>query len=228
MRSTPWPKLILRTVKLACGPLSRLMTTPSKACTRSLSPSLIFTWTRTVSPGRNAGMSVRWDLASSFSMIRFDMMVILRLSISKSRSILSGHAALDVVQNSTVFVAQFRAFQQVRTVAQRFLQCLLAPPAADLVVIAVEQNFRHRHTAKIRGTRVVRIVEQSAGTAGRIRCCVFRNPADFLVLGERFLPRGSFVSHSPRQQPRDRFNYYGRRQLATTQHVVADRQLAVG
>jgi hypothetical protein len=29
-----------------------------------------------VSPGRNAGMSVRCDLASSFSMIRFDIVVL--------------------------------------------------------------------------------------------------------------------------------------------------------
>jgi hypothetical protein len=31
MRSTPWPKLILRTVKLGCAPLLRAMTIPSKA-----------------------------------------------------------------------------------------------------------------------------------------------------------------------------------------------------
>src|SRR5450631_2949019 len=126
MRSTPWPKLILRTVKLACGPLSRLMTTPSNTCTRSLSPSLIFTWTRTVSPGWNAGRSVRSDLASSFSMIRFDIVVGP-----------SSLAAFYLSQNLCVVVAELRAFQQVRTVAQRLLQCLLATPFADLLVVAV-------------------------------------------------------------------------------------------
>src|SRR5690242_8325598 len=73
MRSTPCPKLILRTVKLACGPEVREITTPSKACTRSLSPSLILTCTRTVSPGPNLGKSVRRLLASSFSMMRLDI-----------------------------------------------------------------------------------------------------------------------------------------------------------
>src|SRR5437868_5505131 len=70
MRSTPWPKLILRTVKLACGPLLFEITTPSKACRRSLSPSLIFTWTRTVSPGRKPGRSVRLLLERSFSITK--------------------------------------------------------------------------------------------------------------------------------------------------------------
>src|SRR5437763_11954976 len=69
MRSTPWPKLILRTVKLACGPLVFLMTTPSKACSRSLSPSLIFTCTRTVSPGVKLGMSLRCSFCASFAII---------------------------------------------------------------------------------------------------------------------------------------------------------------
>src|SRR5260370_5859587 len=69
MRSTPWPKLTLRTVKLPPGPLRREITVPSKACTRSLSPSLIFTCTRTVSPGLMAGMSLRCSLAASFSMM---------------------------------------------------------------------------------------------------------------------------------------------------------------
>src|SRR6266550_907273 len=78
MRSTPWPKLIFLTVKLACGPRVRAITTPSNACNRSLSPSLIFTCTRTLSPGTKAGRSVRNVLARSFSMIRFDMMMSLR------------------------------------------------------------------------------------------------------------------------------------------------------
>src|SRR5262252_6596474 len=82
MRSTPCPKLILRTVKLACGPRLRAITTPSKACRRSLSPSLIFTCTRIVSPALNSGRSVRFCLERSLSMIGFDMMLILPLRTS--------------------------------------------------------------------------------------------------------------------------------------------------
>ena len=55
MRSTPSPKLILRTVKVGASPWLLRMTMPSNAWTRSFSPSLIFTWTRTVSPGSNSG-----------------------------------------------------------------------------------------------------------------------------------------------------------------------------
>jgi hypothetical protein len=40
-----------------------------------------------VSPGRNVGMSVRWVFASNFSMIRFDMIGILRVSSAILKSI---------------------------------------------------------------------------------------------------------------------------------------------
>src|SRR5579871_4404148 len=148
MRSTPCPKLILRTVKLACGPLSRLITTPSNACTRSLSPSLIFTCTRTVSPGRNAGRSVRWVLASSFSIIRFDMFFSflgLRRQVLGLRNYLfrcsyylrpnTCFPAFHAGQNLVVFLAEFHALQQIRTVTQRLLQSLFASPAPDLGMV---------------------------------------------------------------------------------------------
>src|SRR6185437_932506 len=85
MRSTPCPKLTLRTVKLPCGPPLREITVPSNACTRSLSPSLIFTWTRTLSPGTKGGMSLRLVLARSFSMIRFVMILLLFSEIVKKK-----------------------------------------------------------------------------------------------------------------------------------------------
>src|SRR5437773_1315877 len=59
IRSTPTPAEILRTVKVALIPAPRRpMPTPSKACSRSLSPSRTRTITRTVSPGSKAGMLV--------------------------------------------------------------------------------------------------------------------------------------------------------------------------
>src|ERR1700749_607377 len=76
MRSTPWPKLILRTVKLACAPEVFLITTPSNACRRSLSPSLILTCTRTLSPGLKLGC-VRCTLAMNFVMIGDDIVLFL-------------------------------------------------------------------------------------------------------------------------------------------------------
>src|SRR5919204_100850 len=65
MRSTPTPYDTLRTVKVEFRwPRLRRMTTPSKIWIRSLSPSLIFVCTRTVSPTRNAGT---WPRASGFT-----------------------------------------------------------------------------------------------------------------------------------------------------------------
>src|SRR2546426_597008 len=56
---TPTPAEILRTVKVALIPAPRRpMHTPSKACSRSLSPSRTRTITRTVSPGSKAGRLV--------------------------------------------------------------------------------------------------------------------------------------------------------------------------
>src|ERR1700728_2007851 len=60
VRSTPTPKLTLRTVKVSWTPPPwRRMTAPWKTCTRSRLPSTTRTCTLTVSPGRNSGMSSR-------------------------------------------------------------------------------------------------------------------------------------------------------------------------
>src|ERR1700733_7016472 len=82
MRSTPWPKLILRTVKEPWGPFLTAMTIPSKAWRRSLSPSLIFTCTRMVSPGAKSGRSVRWSLSASFCMIGWIDIVVSLLEVA--------------------------------------------------------------------------------------------------------------------------------------------------
>ena len=56
VRSTPTPKLTLRTVKVSRTPEPwRRMTAPWKTWTRSRVPSTTRTWTLTVSPGANGG-----------------------------------------------------------------------------------------------------------------------------------------------------------------------------
>src|SRR5260221_2385497 len=73
VRSTPTLKLTLRTVKVSRTPPPwRRMTTPLNCWMRERLPSTTFTWTLTVSPGRNVGMSTRIDTSStldSFSMV---------------------------------------------------------------------------------------------------------------------------------------------------------------
>src|SRR5947199_368005 len=67
-RSTPWPKETLRTVKVEWLPARRRrITAPSKTWILSLSPSLILTCTRTVSPGRNSGRPFLICCCSTFS-----------------------------------------------------------------------------------------------------------------------------------------------------------------
>ena len=55
VRSTPTPYDTRRTVKVARAPSPRFrMMVPSKIWMRSFSPSMTFTWTRTLSPGTKA------------------------------------------------------------------------------------------------------------------------------------------------------------------------------
>src|SRR5689334_3310145 len=174
MRSTPWPKLTLRTVKLPCGPLRMEITVPSNACTRSLSPSLIFTCTRTLSPGFTFGMSLRCSLAASFSMMGCCDMTLFpfqfkdvptskdfKFKISNLKFSISCFR-FQLIKQFPVFLAQRMPLQQIRTVLQGLLQRLAPAPLADLLMVAAHQHFRHRHSAKLRGPRVMRIIQQSA------------------------------------------------------------------
>src|SRR5690348_9871161 len=62
MRSTPTPLETFRMANVSFTPLPRrAMQMPSNAWRRSLSPSLTRTATRSVSPGRNGGISVRMN-----------------------------------------------------------------------------------------------------------------------------------------------------------------------
>src|SRR5690606_35421978 len=74
VRSTPTPKLTLRTVKVSRMPEPwRRMTTPWKTWTRSREPSTTRTWTFSVSPAANSGMSSRrlaWSTRSVEFMAR--------------------------------------------------------------------------------------------------------------------------------------------------------------
>src|SRR5262249_30015742 len=159
MRSTPWPKLTLRTVKLPPGPLRREMTVPSNACPRSLSPSLIFTWTRTVSPGLISGMSLRCSLAATFSMMGCCDMTFssslkddptsinFKFQISNLKFSISFSCA-QLSQQTFVFLTQRLALQQVRPVAQSLFQRLAPAPLPNLLMRAADQHFRRGHPAK--------------------------------------------------------------------------------
>src|SRR5579864_5980723 len=137
IRSTPCPKLTLRTVMVSPMPvLWRATTVPSKACRRSLSPSLILTCTRMVSPGRNAGRSVRWFL--------FAILVMTAFCIISS------------------LLSQFFRVQQIGAKARGFFPRRICPPFPDLLVVPTQQHFRRFPAAKFRRPGVLRPVEQTS------------------------------------------------------------------
>src|ERR1022692_2337458 len=202
MRSTPWPKLTLRTVMLSPMPVFlRAITVPSKACKRSLSPSLIFTCTRMVSPGRNSGVSVRLFLLMTF--------VNRELCISNPNFLFyviwgfwSPAAGMDACPT-----------KQVRPQARGFLQCGPLPPAADFFVISAQQNIRHLPSSKLGGTRVLRAIEHGPRMSA-------------ILKGLEHCRR--FVAQYTRQQAGHGVNYDRRRQLAAAQHIIPYGQLVIG
>src|ERR1017187_4181151 len=234
MRSTPCPKLILRTGKLGWSPWLLEMTTPSNACKRSLSPSLIFTWTRTVSPGLKSGRSVRRVLASSRSMIGelFDIVLFLpcraprggqKIAISNSELVTSRSSllSLNLGQQLAIFFTQVSIAQQIGTIAQCLLQRTTAPPLSNLVVVPVHQNLGNLHPAKLCRTRVVRIIQQSARPTRRTR----RRARNLFLFrrnrrGKRLLLRRCRVAERARKQPRGRVHDNGCTQLPAAQHEI--------
>src|SRR5437762_13134843 len=126
MRSTPWPNETFRTVKDArVPPRCRPITTPSKICVRSLSPSRTFTCTRTVSPAFIAGRSVNWGFSTS------------------SIALMS-----QLLQNGFLFVVQARSGQQVGAPIERPRQRLALAPPPNLAVVARQQHLGHlQHAA---------------------------------------------------------------------------------
>src|SRR5579872_2245269 len=133
MRSTPWPKLTLRTVMVSLMPvLLRAMTVPSNTWRRSLSPSLILTCTLMVSPGRNSGWVACLFLFRILAMVAFCII----------SSLLS------------------QTFQQIRTLPLGFFPRCASTPLANLFVVAANQHCGHLPAAKLRGPGVMWPVEQ--------------------------------------------------------------------
>ena len=65
-------------------------------------------------------------------------------------------------QQRTIFLAKGRVFKQIRPVVQGLSQLLLAAPAANLLVVAVEQHVGRAEAGKLGRPGVVRVVEQAS------------------------------------------------------------------
>src|SRR3569623_713949 len=177
-RSTPSPCDTLRTVNEELRPRLRLaMTTPSKACRRSRLPSFTFTCTSTVSPGAKGGSLSFICSASSCS-----IMLLMTLFPKNEAAIVS--IALAALPPSAT-------------------QGLRQSPAADGLVIALQQHRRHPLPVDLFRPRVVRVIEQT-GHEG-------------ILFG-----RQHETQHT-RQQARHRVHHHHCGEFAAAQHIIADR-----
>src|SRR5579872_6320284 len=180
IRSTPCPKLTFRTVMLSPIPvLLRAMTVPSNACRRSLSPSLIFTCTRMVSPGRNTGRSARLFFCVYFVNNAFCMTISLISYLTLAPG--PGSPAVD----------------QVRPQPLGFRPRRLPPEPPDLFVIAVQQHFRRLPAAKLRRPRPVRTIQQPRAVPATLERLERRRA--FIAQHPRQQPRHRIDDHRRRQ-----------------------------
>src|SRR4051794_8141858 len=149
VRSTPTPKLTLRTVNVSRTPPPwRRITTPWKTWMRSRLPSVTRTWTFTVSPGRKSGTSLRREAASIESRVCIRGSFIVR----RRPSTLPQRAPRAVTP---------RSCQQIGTVDLGTPSRLLVPPRGDGGVVTGQQHRWHVQAAPGRWPGVGRGLEQA-------------------------------------------------------------------
>src|SRR6187401_498007 len=127
VRSTPTPKLTLRTVKVSRTPLPLIrITTPWNTCTRSRVPSTTRTCTFNVSPGPKSGMSLRrW--ARSTRSVAF--IGILRHDASRALP-LAGHDAGERCEQPLILLPFWKRLlveQPLLVVGERPIEQIGAP-----------------------------------------------------------------------------------------------------
>ena len=132
MRSTPWPKLILRTVKLACGPAAA-RNHDAFECLQTLLVAFLDLHVHADGVARHELRNVgALGLRQKF----FNDQVSHDFSPSNRSLDRSVFLARDVGQQLLVFVAQRGPVQQIGPVAPCFFQGRASPPAAYFFMIA--------------------------------------------------------------------------------------------
>src|SRR5438094_4584099 len=165
MRSTPTPYDTLRTVNVELSwPRFRRMTTPSKIWMRSLSPSLIFVCTRTVSPTRNAGT---WPRASGLTFFcSTSSIAFARIFAPLLRTCLCrvSYCSLKTKESSSFFSLeepqvlgrQAQLLEQVGAALLRAQERLAPAPSRDAGVVPAEQRLRYPRAAELGRPGVLR------------------------------------------------------------------------
>src|SRR5581483_5081155 len=212
VRSTPTPYETRRTVKVARAPSPRRrMTTPSKIWTRSFSPSMTFTCTRTVSPGANAVRSrSRLSIPASTTAIAslpIPVSSVPRWRARASRALRCQLLSRQLVQPGPLLAGERHPLEEVGPALERAAERLAAPPAGDPAVVPRQEDLGDRQPPEVGGPGVLGVVEPP----GR----------------ERLVGRPGRIAEDAGQQADHRVHDDQRGQLAAGQHVVPDRELLV-
>src|SRR5262245_23369798 len=113
------------------------MTIPSKTCTRSFSPSITFTCTRTLSPGAKPPRSRLTALASTPAIASVAMFVSSARSLARSRQLA---AARHLVHPLAFLACQRHGLQEVRPAREGAPERLAAPPPVDPAVVPRQKH----------------------------------------------------------------------------------------
>src|SRR3712207_1312443 len=140
VRSTPTPKLTLRTVKVSCRPPPwRRITTPWNTWTRSRLPSTTRTWTFSVSPGEKAGTSSR-RLARSTRSVGFMARGLLQLPLGGRCMV---RQSRRFQQRDLLFGEAAPGLDEVRAVLQGTGDRHRPAPVGHPAVVAAAEHLRH-------------------------------------------------------------------------------------
>src|SRR5215213_7461223 len=153
VRSTPTPLRTERTViDRLMPPPRRRMTVPSKTWMRSRLPSLTRAETLTVSPDASAGRSVRiWSA------------VISSMTLKVSYSLMGARADRPLAVLRVGRRSIHASLDEVRATRFRARVGLLATPLVDGAMVATQQDVRHSGAVELRGSRVLRVLQQPVG-----------------------------------------------------------------
>src|SRR5262245_63901049 len=144
VRSTPTPKLTLRTVKVSRLPLPlRRITTPWNTWTRSRLPSTTRTCTFRVSPGANSGTSSRSCVRSTRS-VAFIEGGSREQSGRESNRLRVERVVGELAPGRVVLLVGGTALEQVGTSIPGAAQRRRPTPARDPRMVTAAQHLGHR------------------------------------------------------------------------------------
>src|SRR6202042_3451818 len=240
VRSTPTPKLTLRTVNVSRTPVPcRRMTAPWNTWTRSRVPSTTRTWTFTESPGRNSGMSSR-RLSRSMMSVGFMGRVSPRIAVRhcppgpwtaphvRSRPGHSGETGLDRPRRGSPMVAVFD--EEVHLIVfNQELDLVRRKSTTGCYQIGAAGQGSGQGICQPPSTNpsVVARPEHS----GNLPVSKFGRPGVVRILeetiGEALLPRRFVVAQDTRQETGNGLHHDQGRQFASGQDKVPNRDLVV-